>query len=56
MAGVAVAPEVVLDGDAIVFEGDENGDFGRGELGPLGNVSSEVDSKRTLVGLEARAF
>ena len=55
-AGVATTPEVAPDEDPIVFKGDERGDFDRGELGPLGSVSSEVDSERSLVGLEAQDF
>ena len=56
LVGVAAAPEVALDEDPIAFEGDESGDFNRGELRPLGSVSSEVDSEKSLVGLVAWAF
>ena len=53
LASVATAPEVVPNRDAIIFEGDERGDFGREELGPLESVSSEVYLERSLVVLEA---
>ena len=53
---VAAALEVAIDGDPFVFDGEESGDFGNGELDPLGSVSREVKSKRSLVGLMACAF
>ena len=56
MAGVAATPEVAPDRDPIVFEGYERGVFGRGKLASLEIISSEFDSERSLVGLEARAF
>ena len=56
LVGVVAAPEVVADRDPIVSNGEERGDFDNGEFGPLGNVSREVDSERSLVGLMARAF
>ena len=54
-AGV-VATFAGAERDPIVFDGEERGDFGNGELGPLGKVSIEVESERSLVGLTARAF
>ena len=56
LAGVAAAPDVVAEGDPIIFDGEERGDFGNGELGPLEKVSREVESKRSLIGLMAQAF
>ena len=50
LAGVAV------EGDPIVFDGEDKGNFSNGELGPLRSVSREVESKRSLSGLTARAF
>ena len=56
LAGVAAAPNVAAEGDPIVFQGEDKGDFGNGELGPLGSVSREVESERSFNGLTARAF
>ena len=56
LASVTTALEVTPDVDLIVFEGDESGDFSRGELGPLRSVSSKVYSKRSSVSLVAQAF
>ena len=43
LADVVVAPNLVAEGDPIVFDGEERGDFGNGDVGPLGRVSSEVE-------------
>ena len=56
LVDVAAAPEITPDGDPTVFDGDDKGDLGRGELGPLVSISREVDFERSFNGLEARAF
>ena len=40
--GDLATPDVAIDGMAIFFDDEENGDFGRGEVGWLGNISDEV--------------
>ena len=42
LARDATTPDVVTDGEAIIFDGKESSDLSRGELGWLGNVSGEV--------------
>ena len=54
--GVVATPTIATEGDPIIFDGDDRGDFDNGEFGPLGNVSTEVESERSLSGLTARAF
>ena len=56
LASVVAAPDVAVEGDPIVFDAEDRGDFGNGELGPLGSVSREVESKRSLSGLIAWVF
>ena len=56
LVGVAVTPIVVVDEDLIVFDGEESGDLDNEELTPLGNVSKEVESKRSFTSLVARTF
>ena len=51
LASVVVALDIVVEGDPIVFDGEDKGDFCSEELGPLGNVSTEVKSETFLVGL-----
>ena len=53
LGGVPAATEVRPDEEPIVFDGDNRGDLGRGELGLLGSVSREVDSESSFNGLEA---
>ena len=55
-AGVEATLAIAKDGNSFDFDGEERGDFEKGELGPLGIVSNKVESKRSLVGLTARAF
>ena len=55
-AGVVAAPAVATDGDPIVFDGEDKADFGSKELEPLGSVSREVESERSLSGLTTRVF
>ena len=52
----AAAPEVTPDEDPTIFDRDERGNLGKGELSPLWNVSREVDSERSFDGLETQAF
>ena len=54
--GVVATPKVAPDEDPTVFYGDERGDLGKGELGPLESVLREVNSKRSLISLVAQAF
>ena len=42
LVGNAAILDVATDGEAIVFDGQESGDLGRGELGWLRNVLDEV--------------
>ena len=56
MAGVAATPEVASDEDPTVFDGDDRGDLGRGELGPLGSVPRDAESERSFDGLKVVAF
>ena len=53
MAGVATAPEVAPDEEPTIFDGNDRGDLGRRELGPLESFSRDVDSKTSFDGLEA---
>ena len=43
LVGVASDPEVAPDENPIIFDGEERGDLGKGELEPLGRVSAKVD-------------
>ena len=56
LVGVAAAPIVAADGDPIVFDVEESGDFSNGELGPHGSVSKKVESERSFTVLVAQAF
>ena len=47
---------VAIDGEPIGLDGDPNSDFGSGEFGPLGRVSTKDKSDASLVGLTALAF
>ena len=56
LASLVATPDVAAEANPIVFNGDERGDFVNGDFGPLGRVSREVKSERSLVGLMAQAF
>ena len=46
-------PNVATNGRAIFFDGEDNSDLGRGEVGWLGNVSDEVVFDMSMVGFTA---
>ena len=56
LGGVTKAPKVATDGDPIVFDGEESGDFGNGELSPFRSFSKEVELERFFTSLVARAI
>ena len=51
LVGVAAALDVAAEGQSIAINGEDIGDFDKGELGPVGLVSREVESERSLSGL-----
>ena len=53
LAGVVAVPEVALDRDPTIFDGDDRCDLGRGDLDPFGSISREVEFDRSFDGLEA---
>ena len=55
-SGIEAALAIATEGDSFHFDGEERGDFDKGELGPLGKVSNEVESQRSLVGLTTLVF
>ena len=55
-ASVEATLAITIEGDSFDFDGEERGDFSKGELGPLGKVSAKVDSERSLRGLTALGF
>ena len=53
LADVAAAPNVTAEGEPVVFDGEDRGDFDNGDMDLLGRMSSEVESVRSFNGLTA---